>query len=112
MTNAEILKNLISPFAPIYLEEAESDTYPFVVTSLQSSPTSTKDIINVECSDAIITVVDNDFDQANTIAQGIKGALESARSVTLATYYKSRAQYCSEGIWQIVLRFTMKNIQN
>lgn len=111
MTNAEILKTLITPFAPIYLEEAESDTYPFVVTSLNSSPSLTKDNNNVECSDATVTIVDNDFDQANTIAQSIKDAIINARSATLATYYKSRAQYCSEGIWQIVLQFSMKNNQ-
>ena len=98
------LYSLLKDVAPLYLAEAETDSYPYAVYELTPEPLYTKDGPVGYRSDVPFRIYTKDFDTANAIAAAVVTALEAGMQG--AQYYAHLVRTyneCASGIWTITL---------
>ena len=104
----EILYGALSSVLPSYNEEAETESYPFAVFSLDYETLYTKDgpyAVKAEC---VIDVVADSFDVANDRFCKVIKAVEDALSEAAYMYrLDSDRKSCTEGIWVITTTFNI-----
>lgn len=101
--------SVVSPLVSLFLEEAETETYPYAVYNYDVTPVETKDGVVGLSSELTCSVVSDDFDEAEAIADNIaKAVASSMRSGDFFAYHRSTGCSCEEGIWQINLTYNIK----
>lgn len=104
----EILYGALSSVLPSFNEEAETESYPFAVFSLDYETLYTKDgpyAVKAEC---VIDVVADSFDVANDrFRNGIKAVGEALSGAGYMYRLDSDSKSCTEGIWVITTTFNI-----
>lgn len=104
----EIICEKLSGIVPVYLSEAETEAYPYAVYTADFTPVRSKDEILKISADVVLSIVSNDFDSAELIADNAIGLLAELNydrqfSMTLRGWSKT----CSEGVWSIDMRMNI-----
>ena len=111
------LTSVIDPLAPVdddnlpkvYLSEAETDDYPYVVFDITSSPLRDKDGVYGFRADTKIRVVGNSFNVIDPIQAGIQDAIEDEMNDgTFSARLLDATKECVDGIWTVELNYTLK----
>lgn len=106
------LTQLASQFANFYLAEAEEETYPYAVYTLNDTPVYTKDGIHHYEASVTITVYAKELEKCDLIADSIATAI--SENMNGGQYFSrmiSDTDDCSDGIWSREMSFTIKQYQ-
>lgn len=106
---------LCADIVPVYLSEAETSDYPYVVYSQNVTPRYTKDGIYKLVSEALVEVVSNDFDQADPLADSVAAAIEAGMTGEFSYIKGAVTKVCVNQVWTISLNYTItqkSDIQN
>lgn len=92
----------IGDIAPIFLDEAEVDEFPFVTYDITITPFYTKDGVYKLVADIRIYCISKDPDEAKSISGQVKAAI--AEQMTEGQFHaveRDTTPKCYEGIWDI-----------
>lgn len=104
----EKINEIVSPIVPFFLTEAEVEKYPFAFYEQTVTPLNTKDGIYKFRSTAVISVVSEDFDEADDIASQIMLAIaDGMHNETYSSHLTSINKDCNEGVWTIELNYIL-----
>ena len=105
----EILYGALSSVLPSFNEEAETESYPFAVFSLDYETLYAKDgpyAVKAEC---VIDVVADSFDVAkDRFHNGIKAVGDALSGAAYMYRMVSDKKTCTEGIWVITATFNIR----
>lgn len=104
----EKINEIISPIVPFFLSEAEVEHYPFSVYEQTVTPSFTKDGVYKFRSTAKISIVSDDFDEADAIANAVIDAIaEEMHDDKYSSLLSSVDKDCIEGVWTIELNYIL-----
>ena len=115
MTADKIAQKIIeiaNAVVPTYLSEAQTESYPYGYYTQRVLPQYTKDGIAGYSSQTTLTIVSDDFDEADNLANTVNGELLSQLhdlnySARLVNYDKN----CIDNVWQMVLYYEIKQLK-
>lgn len=91
------------------LSEDETKVYPYAVYDVTSVAQRDKDGIYAFFGEATIRVVSNTKSEANTVADSIQQAVETAFRDGCSNFVPGDfSKDCQEGIWTIEMNYTLK----
>lgn len=99
---ATALVAAIGDIAPVFLDEAEVEKYPFATYDIVVTPFYTKDGIYKLVADVRLYCIAENYTDASTISQAIKAAI--ADQMTEGQFHAvevNESPKCYEGIWDI-----------
>ena len=87
---------------PVFLAEAETDTYPYVVYDLSAAPVMTKDGQAGISAELTVTVISDGFDTASDVAGKAETLLKTAYAAAgMGAYPQRMNPSCIGGVWEI-----------
>lgn len=100
-------ESAVGSIAPCFLSEAETDEYPFIVYNQTVVPMLDKDGIGLLESSLQATIVSDDPDDAEDIAEQVAAAVRTGMT-GYAVYPETLNRDCTDGIWEIELTWTIR----
>ena len=95
--------------ADLYLSESETDSYPYVVYDMISTPLQTKDGVAGYTGDTKIRIVGQDLDNLDTIRSSIETAISTGMHDTSFGYnLRDVTKECTDGIWTIEMNYVLR----
>lgn len=92
----------IGDIAPVFLDEAEVEKYPFATYDIVVTPHYTKDGVYKLVADVRLYCIGENYDEASRISQAIKAAI--AEQMTEGQFHAKEVNWtpkCYEGIWDL-----------
>lgn len=106
------LTQLASQYTNFYLAEAEEETYPYAVYTIDATPVYTKDGIHHYEANVFVTVYAKELEKCDLIADSISTAVtEDMNGGQFYARLLSDKDDCSDGVWSRELNFTIKQYQ-
>lgn len=103
----EMLVTRVGSIVPLYLAEAETETYPYAVYELTATQYRTKDGVYKITAEPRIRIYDTDFDTADAKATAIRAAVEIS-SEQYIVEFRSVNKDCVDDVWVIELVYFVK----
>lgn len=101
----------LGDITPVYLYEAETDTYPYAVYWYEPEYFSTKDGVYKIAADVPVQVYSDSFDEAYALAGEIREALLSGMNGgAFRTRVSTTSKECEEGVWNIETVYNITQI--
>ena len=96
------LVDAIGDIAPVFLDEAEVDEFPFVTYDITITPFYTKDGVYKLVADVRLYCISKDPDEAKAISADVKAAIaEQMGDGQFHAVEVNETPKCYEGIWDI-----------
>ena len=99
----ETIVRVVGPLVPVYLSEAETESYPYAVYELQSTPRLTKDGVAGYDGVAVINIYGKDFDE-------LQGLLALNADPEWAVQVTSQSKSCTEGVWVLTTNLQINQL--
>lgn len=103
------LVNVLADVVPIYLSEADKESYPWAVCDMTTHPLRDKDGVYGYTGDATIRLVGQDPAALDTLRASVEGAIATGmHDGTFSSRLTDITKECVEDVWTIELTYTLK----
>lgn len=102
----------VAPIVPLSLVEAETESYPYAVYNIDTTPVWTKDGVDHLNASVSLDIVSDDFDQANDISEAVAQTMEpDNQEGAISAKLLDTSVNCYEGIWIITQNYRIKQLK-
>lgn len=107
----ETIVRVVGPLVPVYLSEAETESYPYAVYELQSTPRMTKDGVAGYDGVAGINIYGKDFDELQALSdEMVEGLVALNADQAWAVQVTSQSKSCTEGVWVLTTNLQINQL--